>query len=315
MKLDDSEQYHLSFEYKKFKLPRSTISVYGSWNDVSFYDLFGPTKSSRKGVVGGVGYEYSFLNSTIRKLELNSDLSGFYGLEKSPDFQTIDATGFDNNLFVNFSNRFSYSNLSFSMGAVDYEKGISSTMSINSAYTAGKMYPNINGSLSLGTLLPIKHVSVWLRTFAGHSFSSALNPFTRFGFASFGNNYIDYRASKQYRNMFSHAGLKYGARETIISQSFVKSMAELSLPAVRFRKFGFFNFFVNWVHPTVFTSMVVSEGDSGRQTFANLGAQIDMRMVVLSQQSSTMSFGYAKAKNVDSGRTFNEWTISLKLLK
>lgn len=316
IQLDDDETYHLSFDYKKFKLPRSTFSIYGSWNEVSFYDLFGPTKISRKGISGGVGYQYSYLNSTIRKLESHSDLSGFFGLERSPDFQTIAVSGFDNNFFLNFSNQLSYTNRRFSIGAVDYEKGITSKLSANTAYSAGEFYPNINASISLGTLLPIKHTSIWFRNYAGHSFSKVLNPFTRFGFAAFGNNYIDYRSSKQYRNMYTLAGLQYDASETIISKSFFKSMVELSFPAIRFRELGFFNFFVNWLHPALFSSVVFSDNDPHNiQIYGNVGLQVDMRMVILSQQSSTLSFGYAKAQNLENNNTFDEWMISLKLLK
>lgn len=315
VQLDDDETYHFSFDYQKFKLPRSTINIYGSWNEVSFYDLFGPSKISRKGISGGLGYQYSFLNSTIRKMELHSDLSGFFGLERSPDFQTITVTGFDNNFFLNFSNQLSYTNRRFSIGAVDYEKGIDTKLSVNVAHSAGTVYPNISAAINLGTSLPIKHTSIWFRNYAGHSFSNTINPFTRFGFAAFGNNYIDYRSSKQYRNTYALPGLQYDALESIISKSFFKSMVELSFPAIRFRELGFFNFFVNWLHPTIFSSVIFSDAGASKQTYGNLGVQVDMRMVVLSQQSATLSFGYAKAQNLDNNNSFDEWMISLKLLK
>ena len=75
-------------------------------------------------------------------------------------------------------------------------------------------------------------------------YNGARNP-DGFGFAAFGNNYLDYRSSKQYRNAFSLAGLRYDANETIISKSYFKTMGELSLPPIRFRKLGTYSFYVN----------------------------------------------------------------------
>ncbi|MEQ8240749.1 MAG: hypothetical protein RIA69_16135 [Cyclobacteriaceae bacterium] len=317
--LDTDEQFHLSFEYKKIKLPNGTYSIYGSYNHASFYDLLGPRNVSLKGSSLGVSMERNFLQNSIKKLDLQGDFSGFYGLNRSPDFQTIEVAGFDNNFFLNFRNRLSYSNLRASMGAVDYEKGISTSLSALAAYSAGNLYPGVNASLNLGTPFLFKHTSIWLRNFAGYSFSDVFNPFTRFGFAAFGNNYLDYRSSKQYRNPFSLPGLRFDAEETIISKAYFKTMAELSLPPIRFTKLGTYNFFVNWIQPSVFGSVLLSNGQDGdmltNQAFGNYGFQIDTRLIVLSQQSATLSFGMAQATNFDLNTWYNEWFISLKILK
>ena len=71
-------------------------------------------------------------------------------------------------------------------------------------------------------------------------------------FASFGNNYVDNASSKMYRNSFSFAGLGYDSGKNIIAKSFFKSTVELVLPAIRYRKFGFFNLFATYSHPTIF---------------------------------------------------------------
>lgn len=318
--LDDSEQYHFSFEYKKTKLPNSTMTFYGNYNLTSFYDLLGPTKVSRKGASAGVTLEKNLLNHSIKKLDWMSDLSGFYGLNRSPNFQTIEVSGFDNNFFLNFFNRLSYSNLIASMGAVDYEKGISGSLGVQLTYSAGNLYPAVNASLNLGVPFLFKHSSVWWRNFIGTSFSDVFNPFTRFGFAAFGNNFLDFRSSKQYRNTFALPGLRYDAAERVVSKTYFKSMGEWSLPPLRFRKLGSYNFYVNWIQPSLFTTVLLSEGQQNSdsfidQTYGNVGIQIDARMVILSQQSATLSFGYARAKNLDGNTTFDEWMISLKLLK
>ena len=125
-------------------------------------------------------------------------------------------------------------------------------MSISSAYTEGNLFPKLQGTLDLGFQLPIDHTALWFRNAFGNSFTKSINPFTRFGFASFGNNYIDNASSKMYRNPYSFAGLSYDSDMNIIAKNFYKITAEISLPPIRYRKFGFFNLFANYTHPTIF---------------------------------------------------------------
>ena len=84
---------------------------------------------------------------------------------------------------------------------------------------------------------------------------------------------------------------------------------------MRFRKFGGFNFFVNWIQPTVFSSLLyTSNVETPDDKFVNLGSQIDIRMVTFSLLPSTISIGYAKAWDLNGNDTFDEWMISLRLL-
>ena len=124
-------------------------------------------------------------------LFLDLGLSGFYGLEKSNDFQQLSYAGFDGNLYFDFYSALSYSFIKNSIGAVDDEKGITAVLEASTAYTAGGIYPSLVGNLDFGIPLPIKHTSIWLRSAIGKNFSNELNPLTRYGFAAFGNNYID----------------------------------------------------------------------------------------------------------------------------
>ena len=57
-----------------------------------------------------------------------------------------------------------------------------------------------------------------------YSFSDIYNPFTRFGFAAFGNNYLDNQATRQYRGPFSLPGLSYTADRVVIAQRFAKAL-------------------------------------------------------------------------------------------
>lgn len=162
----------------------------------------------------------------------------------------------------------------------------------------------------------VNHLSFWLRTAAGGSLSDEFNPFTRFGFAAFGNNIIDYQASRRYRNIFAFPGLGFDAGRFIIARSFAKGTAELVLPPIRFRHLGSLNFYSNWMQFTVFSSAITtSEPDFGKNRFMNVGTQLDIKLVIFSLLESTLSVGYAQAFDLLGNDKFEEWMISLKLLK
>jgi len=306
--IDDDEVVHFSFYFKA-----NSLEITGAYNGANFYDLFGPTKSSRKGISLNVDYSSSLIYDPPRTLDLNLGIGGFYGLEKSPEFQTIATSGYDNNLFINLHGGLRYSYIQNSLGAVDYEKGIKIGFIPALTYSAEKLYPRMVATLDYGIQLPINHFSVWLRTAAGKSFSNTLNPFTRFGFAAFGNNYIDYQSSRRYRSEFSFPGLRYDAVVSIIAKEFFKGMAEFVLPPLRFREFGFLNFYVNWAQLSLFTSGLIADSN---QQFVNAGTQLDIRMVLFSLMPSTLSFGYANAFDLsNNNKRYDEWMISLKLLR
>jgi hypothetical protein len=314
--LEDEELVHVSFEYEAGK-----FSFTGGLNEAEFHDLFGPSQGSRKGLRAGIHYEQGFIYDPPYTLDFRAGISGFYGLDQSPEFQQILASGFNNNFFLNFSTSLSYGSGTGSLGAVDAEKGIMASVWASSAMSANNFFPRAIGTFDYGIALPLRHAALWLRTSAGGSFSDEFNPFTRFGFAAFGNNYIDYQATRRYRGPFSFPGLGYDAERAFIAQRFAKGTAELVLPPWRFRKLGGFNFFVNWVQPAVFSSYLWTEpGDDGFPAdflltkAVNLGAQIDVRMVTFSLLPSTLSLGYAKAWDIDSDDAFDEWMISIKLL-
>lgn len=315
--LEDIELWHGNFDYHMGK-----FNLDGSFNEASFYDLFGPSQSSRKGVRLGLTYDHNLIFDLPRSLDLQLGISGFYGLDQSPEFQQIVVSGYNKEFFLNLTGSLSYSSLSGSLGAVDGEKGVRALVWSSAAYSAGIVYPRVITSLDYGLQLPGKHFSLWLRSAAGSSFSDVYNPFTRYGFAAFGNNYVDYQATRQYRAPFSFPGLSYDADRTVIAQKFAKGTAEFVLPPLHFRKLGGFNFFANWIQPSVFSSILYTDSpdESVPPTFystnklVNAGGQIDLRMVTFSLLPSTLSFGYARAWDIDGAGTFDEYMISLKLL-
>ena len=167
----------------------------------------------------------------------------------------------------------------------------------------------------------INHTSIWFRNSFGNSFSETINPFTRFGFASFGNNYIDHMSSKMYRSTFSFPGISYDSERLLLAKNFFKTMGELILPPLRFRKFGFFNFFITNITPSVFTSILISKDVISslpnrpeiNENFSNIGVQLDTKLVMFSHLSAVLSVGWARAfdNNLDN-KSYDEWMVSLK---
>ncbi len=324
------EQFHAAIKYSTAKLTgflAGTYDFYGYYNQADFYDLFGPTKRSRKGINIGIDHNRSLINDNPRNLDFNFGASAFYGLNQSPEFQQINFADddFNTNIFYNVYSSFSYRDLKGSVGAVDAEKGIKTSLNLSNSITEGNFFPRIHGALDLGFQLPVDHASFWIRSSAGNSFTKRVNPFTRFGFAAFGNNIIDNSMSKMYRRTFSFAGLRFDAEKSIIAKSFFKSTLELALPPLRYRKLGFFNLFATHSHATVFAGGLFTKNyeattDAAQvsftglsESFRNIGFQVDTKLVMFSHLSSTFSFGWARAFEIgNENRSFDEWMVSLK---
>ncbi len=309
--IDDNEIIHFSVD-----ADFGSISFHGGYNEANFYDLFGPTQFSRRGLALEFQYQRSLIWDSPKNLDLALGTAMYYGLDQSPAFQQIEAPGFDETYFFDFDASLSYRNLRNSLGAVDHEKGIRASLTPALTLSSGNVFARVIGTFDFGFQLPVNHTSLWFRNAAGHSFQEDFNPFTRFGFASFGNNYVDFRTFRRYRTPFAFPGLRFDEDVSIIARSFVKNTAELVLPPFRFRKFGTFNFFVNWIQPTIFSSYLSTSAPSIEDSrFIDLGLQVDTRFVSFSLLPSTLSIGFARAWDLENKRSFDEFMISLKLLR
>jgi hypothetical protein len=67
----------------------------------------------------------------------------------------------------------------------------------------------------------------------------------------------------------------------------------------------------------VFSSgLLTHDKTSPNSRFANVGAQVDMKIVIFSLLESTFSIGYANAFDLNNNnKRYQEWMISLKLLR
>lgn len=276
----------------------------GGWNNADFYDLFGPTKNSRKGYFARLEHRKLLLYDDPRVIDLQWNLAGYGGLERLPDYQNVAAPY---RSFLTGTLALNYSFLQKSLGAVDDERGARWQLALRSNYVHGRMLPRVYGNYDYGFLLPLKNSPVWLRAAAGHGFGSRQEPFANFYFGGFGNNWVDRLEVSRYREAYAFPGVKLNEIE---GKSFGRALAEWNLPPLRFRRLGVPYLYCNWTRLSLFGAGLAVNG--GRK-YADAGAQLDFRIVPFSYLNSTFSVGYAVAKGNHAPRS-GELMISLRLL-
>jgi hypothetical protein len=300
--LDSDERAHISFDYRRYDW-----SLGAKWNDADFYDLFGPTRTSRKGYSAYLAYKKTLIYDMPRELDLTFNVAGYGGLETLPDYQNV-AASFDK--FFTGSVELHYTNVRFSLGAVDYEKGVTGTLALSDYEVNGTSFPSLRGDLDLGIPL-FAHSSIWLRNSAGYSAGDHDESFANFYFGGFGNNWIDYRDSKRYRQWYAFPGEELNA---VDGTNYLRSTVDWNLPPLRFRKLGLPSFYASWARTSLFASGLVAnmDAEAPRRELMSVGAQVDLRMTLLNHRELTLSGGYAVS--LESGRqSRDEAMISLKL--
>ncbi len=303
--LPTDERIHAAFNYKIWNWKLS-----GMYNGADFYDLFGPTKMSRKGYSLTLQYNDFLIFDEPEVLEYHVKLSGYAGLERLPEFQNI-ATSFDR--FYSLNARLNYHNVAKSLGAVDDETGSVWEIISHTNLVSKKGFPRVHMNAATGFLLPMNHSSLWFRGSAGYSFGDRANPFSNFYFGGFGNNWVDIGEIRRYRDAESFPGVEINQ---IGGSNYAKAMVEWELPPIRFRRFGVQSLYCNWSRIALFSSVLATNLDdaSFRRSAATVGGQIDFRLVIFSSFESTLSFGYAAAAEKNQ-RFSDEFMISLKILK
>jgi WD40 repeat protein len=304
--LKDGERVHATAEFS-----RGPWTLNAAANGADFYDLFGPTKTSRKGESLGLRYKKLLMQDDPKSLDLTVSSTGYIDLERLPYAQNI-TVSFDK-LWTTLAH-LSYKNLRASMGAVDYEKGYQwGVLGVNN-FANHKSFPLVAGNFDVGVPLLLDHASLWLRTAAGYSPGDRLEPFANFYFGGFGNNWVDHGDVKRYRDWDSFPGIEINEAG---GTNFAKATLDWNLPPLRFRRAGVPWFYVNWARTSIFTSVLGTNLDNPaeapRQVLGNLGAQIDFRFTLLSHLNMTASVGYAgaSAQNRTPSDTF---MFSLKIL-
>jgi len=304
--LAENERFHVQGELQRYDW---TLGF--QVNGADFYDLVGPTKTSLKGWAVGLGYNRSLVYDLPRRLDLKANVTYYGNLDRVPDYQGI-PTNFTDELATRV--RLRYEDYRHSLGYVDEEKGLSWELGFLGDRVKGDVFPKLYGNLDLGLALPIPHSSLWLRGSAGWGpGGDREEPFASFYFGGFRNNWIDHLDEKRYRQPQTFPGLEINE---VGGTNYARALAEWNLPPLRFRGAGTPSFYLTWLRPAVFTSVLVTNADDAalRRTIGNAGAQLDFRLGLLSRLELTLSAGYAAA--FESGQpTRHEGMLSLKILR
>ena len=301
-----SERLHLQGLYERYDW-----RARAEWNRGDFYDLFGPTKTGRKGYLFGGGHRSTLIFDDPRRLELDVDTSVSGNLDRLPEYQNV---AVDVRHLVRVEARLHYSDVRNSLGYVDDETGRRWSLVAKGDYLHSLLVPKLYGTFDRGWALPTGHSSLWIRTSGGFSPHPASEPFANFYFGGFGNNWVDHGDEKRYREYYGFPGAKINE---IAGRNFVKSMFEWNLPPLRFRHVGTPGFFAAWMRPALFANGLLTNLDASGPAFAkaaDVGGQLDFRFGVLSALDMTISVGGATAFRAATGPR-HEAMFSLKILR
>ncbi|MCX6152473.1 MAG: hypothetical protein NTX22_18250 [Ignavibacteriales bacterium] len=280
------------------------------YNHADFYDLFGPTKTSRAGYSFLLQYNEMLIDETPKKMDYTIRAAAFGDLERVPDYQNV-AASFDK--LYSLSGDIKYSRFRKSLGSVDDEAGFSFQFNSKNNYVNKNFYPRVWANLNYGFLTPWNHSSIWFRGSVGNSFANnRADAFANFYFGGFGNNYVDYQEVRRYRTYYSFPGMELNS---LGGTNFSKCLIEWDLPALRFREMGFLSFYSTFARIAFFSSGLITNFDKSdlRQQYLNVGTQLDFEVVLFSLLKSTISVGYGKAFNKYQ-KPSDEVMLSLKLL-
>ncbi len=280
-----------------------------SWNRSDFYDIFGPTIRSRKGYALKLGRDETLIYDEPRRLDLKLDVAAYTKIDALPDYQNVGAT-FDRLLTAQA--RLYYTHMQRSIGAVDDEQGMTWELVASANHANGDTVPQVRGGLDLGMALPLPNSSIWLRSAAGTSRGKSEDPFANFYFGGFGNNYIDNRAIKRYREYYALPGFELNE---VAGRSFARATVEVNAPPVILDAVGTPSLHAVFLRPSAFATALWTDPNhaDSRKRYASIGAQVDLRFNVLHWYEMTLSAGYGVGYR-GSKRAGDEWMISLKIL-
>ncbi len=301
--LNTDEQLHVDVSYRHMDWQLRY------WhNDADFYDLFGPTKRSRKGDAFIASYNKPLTYDPPQRLDFSANLAYYTGLDTLPINQNV-ATGINKLWSGDIGLR--YSDIRASPGAVDHERGLAWRALTIADYADDTFYPKLKLGVDLGVELPFKHSSLWLYSTAGVADGNRADVFSNFYFGGFGNNTVDDGSVKRYRNASSLPGFEIGG---ISARHFAKSVVEINVPPLRFNEVGTPSFYLSHLRPAFFAGALIADpGHELEKSYTSVGAQIDLSFTILYRLPMTLSLGVAQG--IASGSQGDtEWMLSLKLL-
>ncbi|MCZ6821182.1 MAG: hypothetical protein O7G31_17070 [Calditrichaeota bacterium] len=279
------------------------------YNAPSFYDLFNGRKSGADGARIGVQHTRYWKYDVPHKIKQTSELSFYTGIEAIND-NLITVSNPD---FLVFETSLNSSNVRRAIGSVDKEFGNDWTLTLS----ALALSPQDDAQAAGGLHAEWSHFHSWvwphnilhLKLGAGYLRTDPQLTMGNFYFGGFGNQELEKKPVKQYRNIFRFPGLPI---YSIVAESFFKIMLENSLPPLRVGKVRIGRHFLSHIDASWFSQALIV--DSGQENkWVNLGGQINFTFTHWYNLDTTLSAGFARAWS-DLGSS-DEWFVSFKLLK
>lgn len=301
-------RFHASANIKYYNWELSA-----AWNPTSFYDLFGPRRSSRKGYNVTLAYNDRRTFQPPFSIEWGAMIGHYGDMDALPLYQDVEikneVTSFQTaNVYLNFGKSLA------SMGAITAEQGYSVLLNAYTYLADGKFFPSIDIAGNVGWLLPVgQHNSFWLKGCAGQAFGDSGSVFGNSYFGGFRNNYVDNGAVNRYRSLNAMPGARI---DQIQAHNYAKFTGEINFCPIRFHNFGALQFYPNYIQFNIFANDLMTDWwgkeSAGRANYVSAGAQMNIQLVLFSSLTTTLSFGYARVWHGTQSQ--GEFMASLKLL-
>jgi hypothetical protein len=277
-------------------------------NGADFYDLFGPTKRSRKGDSLLAGYRRVLIYDPPRELTFTAESAYYTGLDTLPGNQNVQS-GAEEIATADFALHYQY--MEESIGGVDHEKGVAWDFNTGADHANRIGFPKFRAGFDFGFPLPWKHSSIWAYNSGGIAGGPRTNSLASFYFGGFGNNYVDNGEVKRYRQYASFPGFDI---DEISARRFAKTVVEWNLPPVRFRNAGIPSLYLAWARPALFVGTLWTDpGGNAERTSNNAGFQLDFSFTLAHRLPMMLSFGHAIGF-VSGDKRGEETMLSLKIL-
>jgi len=301
-RMSKRDRLHAKIQYKTLNWDLSY-----QHNGADFYDLFGPVERSRRGDFFVARYDKTSIYDPPRQLDFYGSAAVYLGLERLPDAQNIASP----KNIVSLEGGVKYTNTRKSLGGVDHEKGIAWRASSIIDIAQNEVFPKLQAGLDYGVPLPFPNSSAWIYAHTGAAWGPRQSPLASYYFGAFGNNYVDDRPEKRYREIESFPGFDINE---ISARQFGKLTGEINLPPVRFAEIGTPFFYMTHVRPALFAGVMSTEApDRSSHRYYNVGGQLDFNFNVAIRLPMIFSVG-AAAGWADGDYRKTELLASLKIM-
>lgn len=277
-------------------------------NAASFYDLFNQRKAGLIGTKATLGLTRYLKFDNPHKVEQTYDLSFHRGIKSIFD-NTVAVTSPD---FLTFETCINSKNTRRAIGSVDNERGSEWSITFTALgqnpqhlQAAGGFHAawgNFSTWLRPHNVLHVKLAGGYLK--AGDEVAMG-----RFYLGGFGNQYLENKEVKQYREAFHFPGVP---EYSLATERFAKLLVENNLPPLRFDAVRFGQHALSHVDASVFAQALFANAGS-TNAWTSLGAQVSLVFKHWFNLESTLSAGVAQAWHENG--VSQERFISFKLLK